>query len=216
MEGDVGLSVYAFQPSPKRRVSRGTIDNCQQRISSHLRQPYLFQTSTQQDPCKKINQYTSKFNGKYHNILYNISLNQLPHKVKIFVRNCDTTKHQYNQCTLICSSDCLLGYGGTPANNWNLGNLDFFIELTATPEEWKDWLASKQKLLDELIADKDYDPLNALERRLVSSLRKGLSADDDYESFNASPKRLPHESRKRQLESPLGYDDYGRQQKTEP
>ena len=97
-------------------------------------------------------------------ILYNISINHLPHEVEMFVRNCDTTKHQYNQCTLIGSSDCLLGYSGTLANNWNLGNLDFFLELTATPEEWKGWLAIKQKLLDELIANKDYEPLNALER----------------------------------------------------
>ena len=31
-----GLSVCTCRPSPKRRVSRGTTDNCQERISSHL------------------------------------------------------------------------------------------------------------------------------------------------------------------------------------
>ena len=57
-------------------------------------------------------------------ILHNISLNHLPHEVEMFVRNCDTTKHQYDQCTLLGSSDCLMGSSGNPAIN--LGNLDFF------------------------------------------------------------------------------------------
>ena len=78
-------------------------------------------------------------------ILEIISLNHLPHKVKLFVRNCDTTKHQYNQCTLIGSSDSLLGYSGTRDNNWNILNLDFFLELVSTPEEWEGHRASQQQ-----------------------------------------------------------------------
>ena len=67
-------------------------------------------------------------------ILHNISLNYLPHKVEMFVRNGDTTKHQYDQCTLLGSSDCRMGSSGNPAIN--LGNLDFFSEFIATPEDW--------------------------------------------------------------------------------
>ena len=98
----------------------------------------------------------------------------------MFVRNWDTTKYQYNQCTLIGFSDCLLGYSVNPATN--LGNLDFFLELTSILEEWKSWLASKQELLDELIADNDYDSLNPLQRWVESRLREGLREEplDDF------------------------------------
>ena len=61
---------------------------------------------------------------------------------------------------MIGSSDYLLGYSGTRANNWNLDDIFFLLELAAAPKELKDWLGSKQKLLDELIANDDYDPLN--------------------------------------------------------
>ena len=66
-------------------------------------------------------------------LLHNISLNHLPHEVKMFVRNWDTTKHQYKG-TLLGSSDSLMGSRGNPAVN--LCNLDFFSELTASPEDW--------------------------------------------------------------------------------
>ena len=98
----------------------------------------------------------------------------------MFVRNRNTTKHQYNQFTLLGFSDCLMGSNGNPAIN--LGNLDFFSELTATPTDWPRWLARKQELPDELIADKDYDPLDPSQRRLESRLRKSLLKD--YINYN--------------------------------
>ena len=64
-------------------------------------------------------------------VLHNVPFNHLLHKVEMFVRKCDTTKHQYNQCTLIGFSDCLFCSSGNPVIN--LGDLDFFSELTATP-----------------------------------------------------------------------------------
>ena len=78
----------------------------------------------------------------------------------MFVRNCTTTKHQYKH-TLLGSSDCLMGSRGNPAVN--LSNLDFFSEPTATPNNWPGWLANKQELLDRLIADNEYDPLDLSE-----------------------------------------------------
>ena len=75
----------------------------------------------------------------------------------MFVRNCDTTKQQYKG-TLLGSSDCLTGSRGNTAVN--LSSLYFFSKLSATLEDWPSWLAHKQELLDELIADDEYDPLN--------------------------------------------------------
>ena len=72
----------------------------------------------------------------------------------------------------------------------HLGNLDFFLELLAPPEEWKGWQAKKQELFDELIAGDDYDPLDPSQRQLESRLRKGLLKDyvnyNDYNPFDAS------------------------------
>ena len=105
----------------------------------------------------------------------------------MFGRNCDTTKHRYNQCTLIDSPDCLMSSRGNPAIN--LDNLNFFTELTLTPKDWKGWHAIRQKLLDELIAEDDYDPLDPYWRRLKSMLHKGLLKDyvkyNDYDPFDA-------------------------------
>ena len=90
-------------------------------------------------------------------ILHNISLNFLPHEVEMFIRNCNTTKHQYKR-TLIGSSDCLRVSSNNPSVNLGNLNLDFFIELILTPEDWKGWHASRQKILDKFIAEDDYDP----------------------------------------------------------
>ena len=59
-------------------------------------------------------------------ILHNISLTHLPHKVETFVRNCGTTRYKYNQFTLLGSYDC-----GNP--DININNLDFFLEFSASP-----------------------------------------------------------------------------------
>ena len=87
---------------------------------------------------------------------------------------------------LIGSSDCLTSSRGNPTIN--LDNLDFFTELSLTPEDWKGWHASRQKRLDELIADDDYNPLDPHCRRLESRLRKGLLKDYvkyiDYDPFD--------------------------------
>ena len=84
----------------------------------------------------------------------------------------------------------------------------FFSQTRSNPQEWKGWLASKQKLLDELTADDDYDPFDASPEclRLKSRLRGApLIADDDcdpfsqayddYDPSNTSPESLRHESR---------------------
>jgi len=121
-------------------------------------------------------------------ILNNISLNHLPHEVERFVRNSDTTKRVYYQCTLLGSSNGLTGSSGNPAINLN--NLDFFLELSATPKEWKGWLAKKQELLDELITGNGYDHLDPSQRQLESKLRIGLLKDyvnyNDYNPLDAS------------------------------
>ena len=114
-------------------------------------------------------------------MLHNISLNLLPHKVETFVRNCDTTKHQY-KCTLIDSSDRLWVSSSNQGINLSNLNLDFFSKLTATPKDWPRYLASKQELLDKLIAHEDYDPLDPSQRRLESRLHKSLS--HNYVNYN--------------------------------
>ena len=94
-------------------------------------------------------------------------------------------KYQY-KWTLIGSSDSLLGYG----DRVQLGNLDFFLELSAPTEEWKGWQTKQKELLDELIAGDDYDPLDPSQHQLESRLRKGLLKDyvnyNDYNPFDAS------------------------------
>ena len=40
-------------------------------------------------------------------ILDQLSMNHLPHKVKMFAKNCDITTHQYNQRTLIGASNSM-------------------------------------------------------------------------------------------------------------
>ena len=124
----------------------------------------------------------------------------------MFVRNCDTTKHQYNP-NLLGSSDCLIGSRGNPVVN--LSNLDFFSVLTTTPEDWPGLLAHKQELQDELIADDEYDPLDPSQRRLESRLRKNLSKNymnyKGYDPFKASD-RLQHKSGKRKA-PPITYND---------
>ena len=105
------------------------------------------------DAIKSIKTQKS-LTGNIIYILHNISLNPLPHKVEMFFRNCDTTKEQC-KCTLIGSSGCLRASSRnhTGIHLGNL-NLDFFFELTATPEDWPRLLASKQELLKKLISEK--------------------------------------------------------------
>ena len=45
-------------------------------------------------------------------ILETLSMNYLPREVKMFVKNCDITAHQYNQRTFIGASDSMLGFCG--------------------------------------------------------------------------------------------------------
>ena len=203
-----GLSVCTCQSSPKRRVSRGTTDNYQQRVHLIYVNLTFFELSSNKIHATKSINITENLTDYIIHILHNISLNHLPHEVETFVRNCDTTNHQYDQCTLFGSSDCLLGSSGNPAIN--LGNMDFFSELTATPEDWPRLLASKQELLDELIVDEDYDPLDPSQRWLESRLRKSPLKNyvnyNDYNPFD-SPNRLQHKSRK-QKASDDDDDDY--------
>ena len=110
-------------------------------------------------------------------ILEIISLNHLPHEVKLFVRHCDTTKHQYNQCTLIGSSDSLLGYSGTRDNNWNIRNLDFFLELVSIPEEWEGYRASQQNIIAEVTPEERKDYI-AHQQKTIAAEDYDLSDDD--------------------------------------
>ena len=125
----------------------------------------------------------------------------------MFVRNCNTTKHKYDQCALLDSFDCVMRSFGN--KSINLSNLDYFSELTARPKDWPGWLASKQKLLDELITDKDYDPWDPSQHRLKSRLRKSLLENyvnyNDYDPFDA-PNFPKHASRK-QKAPPITFGD---------
>ena len=83
---------------------------------------------------------------------------------------------------LIGASDCPIVFSSNPGITLGNLDLDFFPELTSTSEEWKVWLASRQGILDELIAANDYDPLDLLQRLPVSRLRKNLLKD--YVKYN--------------------------------
>ena len=143
---------------------------------------------------KSIKHTTKNWTEYIIHLLHNISLNRLPHEVEMYVRNCDVTKHQY-KCTLIGSSEYLYLSG-----HQGILNLDFFSELTATPEDWPCLLTNTQALLDELISGEDYDPLDPSQSRLESRLRKSLSHNyvnyNDYDPFDAHD-HLKHKSRKR-------------------
>ena len=95
----------------------------------------------------------------------------------------------------------------------NFGNLDFFFELTATPEDWPRLLAYNQKLLDELIADKYYDPLDPSQRRLKSRPRKNLLKDyvncNDYNPFDSSAERLTSDGNDRYYDNYISKGLYG-------
>ena len=120
---------------------------------------------------KSINTTENLTNYIIH-ILHNISLNHIPHKVEMFVRNYNTTKHQYDQCTLLGSSNCLMGSSGNPAIN--LGDLDFFWTHSNT---WRlARLASQQTRTTGWTHrwHKDYNPLDPSQRWLESRLPKSL------------------------------------------
>ena len=47
-------------------------------------------------------------------ILETLSMNHLPREVKMFIKNCNITAHQYNQSTLIGASDSMQGFWVPP------------------------------------------------------------------------------------------------------
>ena len=83
-------------------------------------------------------------------------------------------KHQYNQCSLLSSSDGLIGYSSNPA--FNLSNLDFF-GIHSNIWRFAMLTISQSKLLDELIADDEYNPLDPLQQLLEYRLHQSLSKD---------------------------------------
>ena len=76
-------------------------------------------------------------------ILETLSMNFLPHKVKLFVKNCDITTQQYNQRTLIGATNSLLGFRGEA----HFGNM--CIENYEVNPVWLGWIARQHKIKPE-------------------------------------------------------------------
>ena len=70
-------------------------------------------------------------------ILETLSMNHLPYKVKMFVKNWAITAHQYNQRTFIGASDSLLSFLARHFDTMNINNYQL-------NPEWKDWIACQQ------------------------------------------------------------------------
>ena len=64
-------------------------------------------------------------------------MNHLPHKVKMFVKICDNTAHQYNQRILTGASDSMLGFRVGHFDTMNIDNYQL-------NPEWEDWIACQQ------------------------------------------------------------------------
>ena len=72
-------------------------------------------------------------------ILETLSINHLPSEVKMFVKTCDSTAHQYSQRTLIGASDSMQDFRGGRF----LSNLDFVNDYSS--KEWGVWIACQQQ-----------------------------------------------------------------------
>ena len=141
-------------------------------------------------------------------LLDQLSMNHLPREVKMFVKHCDITTHEYSQRTLIGASDSLLGFNVKHFDSMNIYNY-------YTPE-WEDWIACQQKtepepepaaatytsLDDEEDGCDDESISVSLHRHVKSRLQKEFQKavkdwedcnDYDSDSFDASEQ---HESRR--------------------
>ena len=81
-------------------------------------------------------------------------MKHLPHKVKMFVKNCDVTAHQYNQGTLIGASDSILGYHGR-----HFTNILDFLDSSNPRVGRLDILSTKNArcVCDQPITNNDYN-----------------------------------------------------------
>eukprot|EP00751_Fragilariopsis_kerguelensis_P030908 CAMPEP_0170925016 /NCGR_PEP_ID=MMETSP0735-20130129/12028_1 /TAXON_ID=186038 /ORGANISM="Fragilariopsis kerguelensis, Strain L26-C5" /LENGTH=565 /DNA_ID=CAMNT_0011325007 /DNA_START=152 /DNA_END=1845 /DNA_ORIENTATION=- len=169
-------------------------------------------------------------------LLDQLSMNHLPRNVKMFVKHCDITTHEYNQRTLIGAPDSLWGFDARHFSSMNIDNYQ--------KSEWDNWIACQQKpepepaaatytsLDDEEEGCDDNSISNALYRHVNSRLEKQLQKAvkdwedcNDYDSLDASeqnvsgpegsidsvlatnpPDRLKHKSSKRK-EPPLLYSN---------
>ena len=137
-------------------------------------------------------------------ILDQLSMNHLPREVKMFVKHCDITTHEYNQRTLIGAPDSLWGFDARHFSGMNIDNYQ--------KSEWDNWIARQQKpepepepaaatytsLDDEEEGCDDNSISNALYRHVKSRLEKELQKAvkdwedcNDYDSLDASEQ---HES----------------------
>ena len=66
-----------------------------------------------------------------------LSMNHLPRNVKMFVKHCDITTHEYNQRTLIGAPDSLWGFDARHFSGMNIDNYQ--------KSEWDNWIARQQK-----------------------------------------------------------------------
>ena len=81
---------------------------------------------------------------------------------------------------------------------------DYLSNASSRQQQYADQL---QELLDKLISNDDYDPIDPSQRWLKSRLRKGLKdyvTDNDYDSFAVFDH--PQQPRKRKA-PPITYDD---------
>ena len=165
-------------------------------------------------------------------LLDQLSMNHLPRNVKMFVKHCDITTHEYNQRTLIGAPDSLWGFDARHFSSMNIDNYQ--------KSEWDNWIARQQKpepepaaatytsLDDEEEGCDDNSISNALYRHVKSRLEKELQKAvkdwedcNDYDSLDASeqhesgpegsidsvlatnpPDRLKHKSSKRKEPPP--------------
>ena len=72
-------------------------------------------------------------------ILETLSMNHLPSEVKIFVKTCDSTAHQYYQRTLISASSSMQDFCG----GHFLSILDFVNDYSS--KEWEVWISRQQQ-----------------------------------------------------------------------
>mmetsp|Transcript_38702 Transcript_38702/g.44222 ORF Transcript_38702/g.44222 Transcript_38702/m.44222 type:complete len:233 (-) Transcript_38702:153-851(-) len=110
-------------------------------------------------------------------ILETLSMNHLPHKVKIFVKNCDITAHHY-QRTLTGPPDSMSGFRGEV----HFSNMR--IENYELNPEWKGWI-TRQHIIEPEPAVATYTSLDNEDGFVDKCIPSAVPAAAKYMSFDA-------------------------------